>query len=146
MPPEKIKVSCVRCGTTNYFPLGAEGKKVLCGRCRTPLPPPGSVLEPDMQGISNLLEHSSLPVLVDFYSPTCGPCHMMHPVVERLGSRRAGEVAVIKVNVDDNPEVARRFGIQAVPTFLVVLKGIERGRTSGAMSEENFSFWVASKA
>jgi thioredoxin-like negative regulator of GroEL len=52
----------------------------------------------------------------------------------------------VKVNVDQYPELARGFGVQAVPTFIVILKQTERGRLSGAMSEENFSLWVASKS
>ncbi len=104
------------------------------------------VIEPVPGQVYSLLKNSSLPVLVDFYSPTCGPCHMMVPIVERLARRRAGEIMTIKVNVDQYPELSRGFGIQAVPTFLVVFKQTERGRLSGAMSEEDFSFWVASKA
>ena len=82
---------------------------------------------------------------MDFYSPTCGPCHIMHPVLDRLARRRAGEIMVVKVNVDQYPELSHGFGIQAVPTFIIVQKGTERARTSGALSEENFSLWVASR-
>jgi len=146
MNGEKTKVSCPSCGTTNYFPLDQQEKKVVCGRCRNALPLPGMVIEPVPGQAYSLFKNSSLPILVDFYSPTCGPCHLMHPIVERLARRRAGEIMTIKVNVDQYPELARGFGIHAVPTFLVVFKQTERGRLSGAMSEENFSLWVASKA
>jgi thioredoxin 2 len=145
MPGEKVMVSCLECGTTNYFPLGAEAKKVVCGRCKAPLPRPGEVAEPTALQASQLFQNSSLPVLVDFFSPTCGPCLVMHPVVERLAKRRAGSVVVIRVNVEREPELARRFGIQGVPTFVIVRKGAERDRVSGAMTEENFAFWVASR-
>jgi len=141
----KIKVSCSNCGTTNYYPPNAAGRKVVCGRCKAPLPLPGTVLEPSPGQAYSLFQQSGLPVLADFYSPTCGPCHVMHPVLDRLARRRAGEVTVIKVNVDQYPELAQGFGIQAVPTFIIVFKGQERARTSGALSEENFSLWVASR-
>lgn len=142
---EKLRVSCPHCGATNNFPLESAGKKVVCGRCRTPLPVPGTVLETSEQAAFTLIQKSALPVLVDFYSPTCGPCLMMHPVVERLAKRRAGEIMVIKVNTDQSPSLAAQLGIQAVPTFMVFHKGTERGRTSGAMQEADFSLWVASR-
>jgi thioredoxin 2 len=70
---------------------------------------------------------------------------MMHSVVENLAKRRAGEVTVLQVNTDENPELASAFRVRAVPTFVVVKRGVELGRTSGAMSEMDFSLWVASK-
>ena len=145
MPGNKVKVSCLECGRTNYFPLDAMGKKVVCGRCRSALPLPGTVLEPNRDQAFVLFRNSGLPVLVDFYSPTCGPCHMMHPVVERLAKRRAGEIAAVRINVERDPELAQRFGVQAVPTFVIIAKGLERARASGAMNEEDFSLWVASQ-
>jgi len=74
------------------------------------------------------------------------PCHRMTSIVESLAKRRAGDIMVLKVNVDEAGELASAFKIQAVPTFVVIKKGFEVGRTSGAMSEADFSLWVASKA
>jgi thioredoxin 2 len=142
---EKVKVSCPHCGATNNFPLDSAGKTVVCGRCRNPLPVPGTVLELPEQAAATLIQRSGLPVLVDFHSPTCGPCIVMHPLLERLAKRRAGELMVIKVNTDNSPELAAGFGIKAVPTFVVIFKGTERGRISGAMAETDFSLWVASR-
>ena len=145
MADEKVKVSCGVCGTTNLFPVESRGKNIVCGRCKSRLPEPGEILEPSMEGILGLFQNSSLPVLADFYSTTCGPCHMMHPVLERLAARRAGEVAVIRINVEYHQELAREFGVQGVPTFVVVHKGAERGRTVGAMDESSFALWAASR-
>lgn len=143
MTTDKTKVSCPVCGTTNYYPSDTGGKKVACGRCRSPLPSPGAVLDPSDQGVVSLIERSGLPVLLDFHSPSCGPCHMMHPIVERLARRRAGDIAVARIDVEAHAELARRFGVQAVPTFCVFFKGVERGRHQGAAREEDFSLWVA---
>lgn len=142
---EKAKVVCPDCGTTNNYPLGISGKKVVCGRCKNELPEPGTVIEPLPGQIAHFLENTSIPVLVDFYSPTCAPCHMMHPFVDNLAQRKAGELIVLKIKVDKNQQIAAQFGIQGVPTFLVLLKGFERGRTSGAMSEADLSLWLASR-
>jgi len=143
---EKAKISCLECGTTNQFPLEAGGKTVVCGRCKSPLPVPGRVLEPSSAQAVNLIQTASLSLLIDFYSPTCMPCLRMTPIVESLAKRRAGDIMVLKVNVDEAGELASAFKIQAVPTFVVIKKGFEAGRTSGAMSETDFSLWVASKA
>lgn len=143
---EMIKVSCLRCGATNNFPAEAAGKKVVCGRCKSPLPEPGAVLEPSLEEVQVLIQSGRLSILVDFYSTTCAPCHRMHPIVERLAQRRKGELMTLKVNVESPPELASSLGIQAVPTFIVFAQGLERGRTSGAMPEMDFSLWVAGKA
>jgi thioredoxin 2 len=145
MPEDKLKVSCASCGTTNLFPLAARGKTVVCGRCKSPLPEPGTVLEPPEEGIMALFHNSSLPVLADFYSTTCGPCHLMHPVLERLAARRAGEIAVVRVNVEDHQELAREFDVRGVPTFVIVHKGTERARQVGAADESSFALWAASR-
>lgn len=141
---DKVKISCPNCAALNNFPIGAEGKKIVCGRCKNALPIPGDIIEPTAGQALNLIEKSALPVLVDFFSPGCMPCHMMNPIVESLAKRRRGEVMVIKVNTDEIPQLAASYGIMGVPTFIIFRKGVERGRISGAQSEADFSFWVAS--
>ncbi|MCP2619646.1 thioredoxin domain-containing protein [Candidatus Aminicenantes bacterium AC-334-K16] len=142
---EKKLVSCLFCGATNNYPLGTT-KKVVCGRCKNSLPRPGSVIEVSTDQLATLLSRGKLPVLVDFYSPTCAPCEMMQPIVADLAQRRAGELMVVRVNVDSYPHLAGQFQIQGVPTFIVFKGGHELGRTVGAMSETDFSLWVASRA
>jgi len=63
------------------------------------------------------------PVLVDFWAPWCPPCRMIAPAIEAVGERYAGRARVGKLNVDDNPETAARYGIQAIPTLLVFRGG-----------------------
>jgi len=142
---DRLKVSCSDCGATNNYPLGVNGKKIVCGRCKYPLPEPGSVLELPASQASAFFQNSKLPILVDFFSPTCAPCHVMHPVVESFAKRRAGEIMVVRINVDENHQVAAEFKVQGVPTFVILNKGYERGRTSGALPEADFALWVASK-
>lgn len=143
---EKIKVSCLQCGATNAYPAEAGRKAVVCGRCKTPLPVPGSVIEPTSEQAVALIQTAQLPLLIDFSSPTCMPCHMMAPILESLAKRRAGSLMVLKIETDSHRELAAAFKIQAVPTFLVMKGGFEIGRVSGAMGETDFSLWVASKA
>ncbi len=142
---EKLKVSCPNCAATNNYPLKKLDKKVVCGRCKNVLPKPGTVIEPTPEQAQRLLQNASLTVLVDFYSPTCAPCLTMHPIVESLAARRAGEILVIKINVDSHQQLAAGFSVQGVPTFVIIHRGTERDRMSGAVSETDFSLWVASR-
>jgi thioredoxin 2 len=143
---DKIKISCLQCGATNAYPVNTAGKAVVCGRCKAPLPQPGLVLEPSAEQVVTLIRNGKLPLLLDFSSPTCMPCHMMNPIVESLAARRAGDLMVVKVETDRNRELATAFKIKAVPTFVIMKGGFEIGRTTGAMNETDFSLWAASKS
>ncbi len=142
---EKAKVICLFCGATNNYPIEVSGKKVICGRCKNHLPIPGTIVEPTPEQAYTIIQKSSLPVLVDFFSPTCAPCHIMHPIVANLAERRVGELMVLKLDVNAHSELGAAFGVQGVPTFVIFHRGYERARTTGAMSETDFSLWVASK-
>ena len=71
--------------------------------------------------------------MVDFWADWCGPCKMLSPVVESIGSQYEGKVLVGKVNVDEEPELARRFGVMSIPTVVFLKNGQESGRKVGGM-------------
>lgn len=78
---------------------------------------------------------SSLPVIVDFWAPWCGPCRMVAPVLDKLAKELAGKLIVAKVNTDEDPEWANRFGVQGIPTMLFVANGKVIHRQVGALPE-----------
>jgi len=79
---------------------------------------------------------SSLPVIVDFWAPWCGPCRMVAPVLDKLAAEYAGKLVVAKVNTDDNPRWAQKFGVQGIPTMLFVSNGVVAHQQVGALPEK----------
>ena len=90
-----------------------------------------NVIVTDDRGFERAVLQSEAPVLVDFWAPWCGPCHMVSPVVEQLAGEYAGRLRTVKVNVDDSPAVAGRFGIQSIPTLALFRQGKEVRRLVG---------------
>ena len=78
---------------------------------------------------------SASPVLVDFYATWCGPCRMLSPRVEKIAGEFAGKIKFVKVNVDESPALSQRFGIQALPTLLLIKKGEVADTLVGLQSE-----------
>ncbi len=76
---------------------------------------------------------SGKPVLVDLWAEWCGPCRVVGPIVDEIAGDRAGSLNVFKLNVDDDPEVAMRYGVSSIPTLLVFKEGEEVGRVVGAL-------------
>lgn len=82
------------------------------------------------------------PVLVDFYATWCGPCKAMEPIIERLAERFAGRAEVVKVNIDNSPDLATKYGVRGVPTLLLLESGRVVERTVGPSSEQGLAVLI----
>jgi thioredoxin 1 len=81
---------------------------------------------------------SDIPVFVDFWAEWCGPCRMVGPAVEQIGKVMTGKIKVAKLNVDENQEIAMKYGVQSIPSLILFKGGKEIGRTIGAMPKESY--------
>ena len=85
---------------------------------------------------------SDKPVIVDFWAEWCGPCKAMSPLVYELSSEMSEKVKVVKVNIDENPEVPTKYGVRGIPTFMVFKDGAVKETKVGGMSKTQLTEWV----
>ncbi len=93
------------------------------------------VRELDHEELQGLLAEADCPVLVDFYADWCGPCRAMAPILERLAKEYRGRVEFVRVNVDEYPEVNRRYGVRSLPTMTLFRDGKSVSRFVGFRTE-----------
>jgi len=128
-----VLTACTSCGKTNRLPYVALGKTVRCGHCKTPLAPLAEPVEVSTAAaFDTLISKASIPVIVDFWAPWCGPCRMVAPELEKVARTTAGEFLVAKINTDSLPDIGQRFRIRSIPTLAIFSNGREIRREAGA--------------
>ena len=138
---EPLPIQCPVCNATNRVSPNklAQGLAPVCGRCKTLLPVPGRPYTVTDQSFATAVERSPLPVLVDAWAPWCGPCRMIAPTVDQLAAELEGRVRIAKLNVDENPHTAERFGLRSIPTLLIFAEGHEVDRIVGVQPKEEIA-------
>lgn len=121
-------VTCAACGQRNRLHATPSGTP-SCATCHQPLP----WLVDAVTATFDAETRASVPVLVDFWAPWCGPCRMVAPVLEELAREHAGRLKVVKVDIDREPSLATRFGVASIPALVVLRDGREVDRIVGAL-------------
>ena len=126
---EDSTVICPQCGANNRLRSASPDHMPICGKCKGSLP---WIINGTDISFRRELE-TSTPVLVDFWAEWCAPCRMTTPVLEDLARDKAGQIKVVKINVDQNPSTAERFNVQSIPTMILFKNGQAVETMVGAM-------------
>lgn len=125
-------IACAHCGALNRVPAERLADDPSCGQCHRPLLD-GKPVELGDADFERFVRRTELPVVVDFWAPWCGPCRMMAPAFAQAAGSLKGQAVLVKVNSDESPQLAARFGIRSIPTLVRLWGGEESARSSGAL-------------
>ncbi|HAF44084.1 MAG TPA: thiol reductase thioredoxin [Gallionellaceae bacterium] len=142
---DSIHIVCPHCDGVNSVSTDALSGKTVCDKCKQPL----FTAHPVELNEGNFILHISrndIPVLVDFWSPTCGPCRMMAPAYDKVAQRMELGLRVAKLNTEEAEQIVAQYDIQYIPTLVLFRNGREVARRSGAIDAVYLEAWVKAKS
>ncbi|MFN2644519.1 MAG: thioredoxin TrxC [Burkholderiales bacterium] len=138
-------IGCPSCAALNRVPRERAADGPVCGKCKRPLLE-GAPVAVTSATFAAAVERTELPVVVDFWADWCAPCHAMAPAFERAAASLRGRVRFAKLDTEEAPAIASRYGIRSIPTMIVFREGREAARISGAMDARSIEDWVTQAA
>jgi thioredoxin 2 len=128
---DALKLTCATCGQANRVPAARLADAPKCGVCGGVLLD-GNVAELDATTHDKVTRSDTLPVLIDYWAPWCGPCRMMAPDFAKAAKSLATEARLMKLNTENHPQVSARAGIRGIPALILYRGGREIARLTGA--------------
>ncbi|WP_189611424.1 thioredoxin TrxC [Saccharospirillum salsuginis] len=137
-------MACAHCGTPNRIPAERLSDHPQCGRCKQPVFT-GTPVKGTTANFEKLVLKSDIPVVVDFWASWCGPCKQFAPVFEQAAERWEPRARMVKVNTEEEPALAQRYGIRSIPSLLIFRNGREAARQAGALPGGHLDQWLKSQ-
>jgi thioredoxin 2 len=133
--------TCQNCGKKNRIPADKQHLSPKCGSCGTPINIGQAAIPVELTDSTfvRFISNATKPVMVDFFSPTCGPCRMLSPVIDNMARQFAGRVIIAKMDTTKNANITAQFRIRGVPTLIFFKNGEKMDQLAGAIPEETLA-------
>ncbi len=131
-------VACPSCKTKNKMAASKQHRGPRCGKCQAPLTMAGYAIPVELTDLetAQVIREADLPLMLDLYSPSCGPCRTLAPVIDRLARQFFGRAIIAKIDTSTNHLTAGHYGIRGVPTLIFFKNGQVVDQVVGALPED----------